>query len=274
MVLGLFAFIGFSPNPGWLGISSAEGLHARSTNLLVAGWFLLFSLPFFLFVREEGRSGGADLGGALTALRGTFTEVRRYREVMKFLLARLVYNDGLVTVFAFGGIYAIGTFGFDLTEVLIFGIAINLAAGLGALAFGFVDDRVGGKATIMASLVGLAISVAIALAAPTRGWFWVAAIGIGIFSGPNQSASRSMMGRFVPPRHRSEFFGFFAFSGKVTAFMGPILFGVATEMFGSQRAGVGTVLGFLLVGGAILSTVNEKVGIRAGSVGQDTGVRA
>jgi UMF1 family MFS transporter len=264
MLFGLFAFVGFDPNPGWLGITNAEGLNARSTNLLVAGWFLVFSVPLFVFVREGRRpSERIDVRGALSGLKKTFHEIRRYREIAKFLVARLVYNDGLVTIFALGGVYAIGTFGFTLTEVMIFGIVINVTAGLGAFAFGFVDDRIGGKATIMVSLVALGVAVLAAMVAPTRAWLWVAAMGIGLFAGPNQSASRSLMGRFVPASTQSEFFGFFAFSGKFTSFLGPILFGTATAAFGTQRAGVATVLAFLVVGGLLLATISEQRGIEA-----------
>ena len=83
----------------------------------------------------------------------------------------------------------------------------------------------------------------LAVVAQTRFWFWVAGIGIGLFVGPNQSASRSLMGRFVPKGRQNEFFGFFAFSGKVTSFAGPLLLGAATQWFGDQRAGVATVVG-------------------------------
>jgi UMF1 family MFS transporter len=166
-------------------------------------------------------------------------------------------------VFAFGGIYAAGTFGMSLSEVIAFGFALNIASGFGAVLFGFVDDRIGGKKTIMVTLVMLSVATAIAVWAPNRTWFWTAGVLIGLFVGPNQSASRSLMGRFVPEKHQTEFFGFFAFSGKVTSFMGPFLLGTVTAAFGSQRAGVATVLLFFLVGGTLLATVNERRGIEA-----------
>jgi UMF1 family MFS transporter len=115
----------------------------------------------------------------------------------------------------------------------------------------------------MISLVALAASVVVAMVAPSRTWLWVAGIGIGIFAGPNQSASRSLMGRFVPSQHHAKFFGFFAFSGKFTAFLGPFLLGIATELHGSQRAGVATILGFFLAGGLLLTWVDERRGIEA-----------
>jgi len=259
------ALVGFvRPEVPWFGLSTVEGFNVRATNLLVAVWFSVFALPLFLFVPER-RLGGVrvDVRAAFQQLGVTFRTIGRYREIAKFLIARLVFNDGLVTVFAFGGIYAAGTFGMSLSEVIIFGVVLNVASGLGAVAFGFLDDRIGGKKTIMVTLVMLTLATAVAVWAPNRTWFWTAGVLIGLFVGPNQSASRSLMGRFVPEKHQTEFFGFFAFSGKVTSFMGPILLGTVTAAFGSQRAGVATVILFFLVGGTLLWTVNERRGIEA-----------
>jgi UMF1 family MFS transporter len=154
-----------------------------------------------------------------------------------------------------------------LSEVIVFGVVLNLAAGLGAVAFGFLDDRLGGKKTILLTLIALAVSTAMAVWAPNRAWFWTAGVLIGIFVGPNQSASRSLMARFVPETRQAEFFGFFAFSGKVTSFMGPILLGTVTAVFQSQRAGVATVILFFVVGGFLMMTVNERRGIEAAQAG-------
>lgn len=259
------ALIGFvQPEVPWFGISKVAGWNIRATNLLVAGWFLLFSLPIFRYVPEKRIPGaGISFRAALAELGQTARDISRYREIVKFLVARLVFNDGLVTVFAFGGIYAAGTFDMSFSEVILFGVGLNVASGLGAFLFGFVDDKIGGKQTILWSLVALTIATALAVWAPTRGWFWVAGILIGIFVGPNQSASRSLMARFVPPKHQSEFFGFFAFSGKATAFMGPLLLGLATTAFATQRAGVATVIIFFVIGGVILASVSEAKGIAA-----------
>ena len=251
-------------DPPPFGVSTVEGFNVRATNLLVAGWFLVFSIPSFLLVgKSDARRSGIDLGAAITQLTRTFQDLRRYRQTMRFLVARLVYNDGLVTIFAFGGIYAAGTFGFTISEVIVFGIVLNVVAGLGAFLFGFVDDWLGGKKTIMVSLVFLALSTLLAAIAPTRLWLWVAGIGVGFFLGPNQSASRSLMGRFVPKKHESEFFGFFAFSGKITAFAGPLLLGILSDVY-SQRVGVASVLLFFVVGGILLLRVDEG-NVRAGS---------
>jgi UMF1 family MFS transporter len=261
MVLALFLFVEESTRFSFL--PTADGFNFRATNILVAVWVLAFSVPMFLFVKEkQPKSAKVDIRGAFRELRHTFIEVRRYREIVKFLVARLVYNDGLVTVFVFGALYAAGTFGFAESEVLIFGIVLNVVAGLGALGFGFVDDKLGGKNTLLITLAGLTAATALAVAAPSRTWFWVAGVLIGIFVGPNQSASRSLMGRFVPEKHQGEFFGFFAFSGKVTSFMGPMLVAALVIPFG-QRVAVASLLVFFIVGALILMTVDEKAGIEA-----------
>jgi UMF1 family MFS transporter len=269
LVCMAIALVGFvRPEVPWFGLSTEAGFNVRATNFLVAIWFLVFSIPLFLFVPERRLTGvRVDPGAALRELAQTARAIGRYREMVKFLIARLVFNDGLVTVFAFGGIYAAGTFGMSLSEVILFGVVLNLASGLGAFVFGFVDDKIGGKKTIVVTLVALIVATGIAVWAPTRLWFWIAGILIGLFVGPNQSASRSLMGRFVPERHQAEFFGFFAFSGKATSFLGPLLLGSVAQAVGSQRAGVATVIAFFVVGGVLLATVDERRGVAAAREG-------
>lgn len=258
------ALVGFvRPEIPWFGISTENGFNHRATMLLVAAWFFVFSLPMLLWVRtpETRRSGEqGGIGAAFAELGRTFRSLGRYRQIVRFLLARLVYNDGLVTIFTFGGAFAGAVFGMSLDEVIVFGIGLNVAAGLGALIFGVVDDRIGGKRTIMISLVVLTIAALGAALAPSRTWLWAAGIIVGLFVGPNQSASRSLMARFVPEHSKTEFFGFFAFSGKATSFLGPIAMGQFTRWFG-MRAGVATVVAFFIVGGLILLSVDEAEGM-------------
>ncbi|MGB5999802.1 MAG: MFS transporter, partial [Thermoanaerobaculia bacterium] len=264
LVVALFALI--RPEVPLFGFSTENGENIRATNLLVAAWFAVFSLPIFLWVREDKSritTSGSVLDASFKQLATTLKEIREYKQIFRFLIARLVYNDGLVTIFAFGGIYAAGTFGFTLQEIMIFGIVLNVAAGLGAFVLGFLDDRLGGKRTIQISLWGLSIATLIAVLAPHKWMFWVAGIMVGIFAGPTQSASRSLMGRFVPPDKENEFFGFFAFSGKATAFLGPFMLGLLTQIFGTQRAGISIVLALFVLGFLLLRTVDEEEGIRA-----------
>jgi len=252
------------PARPWFGFSTVDGENIRATNLLVAGWFVVFCAPTFLWVRQRRAAvapGRRVIVDGIRELIDTLHEIRRYRQVVRFLLARLFYNDGLITIFAFGGIYAAGTFGFEMQEILIFGIVLNVSAGAGAFALGFLDDALGGKRTIQVSVLGLLAAGLLAVVAQSKAAFWVAGIVVGLFAGPSQSASRSLMGRFAPPDKQNEFFGFFAFSGKATAFIGPLMLGLLTETFASQRAGVAVVLVLFAVGLLLLAAVDEQEGV-------------
>jgi len=268
LVAMFIAMIGFvNPEVPWFGLTRAAGENIRATNLLVAGWFALFSIPIFLWVKEDksrvSPAGENLYAAARRQLVGTFRHVREYRQVVRFLIARMIYNDGLVTIFAFGAIYAGGTFDFTIEEIMVFGVALNLAAGIGAFFLGFMDDILGGKRTIQVSLIGLILATVVAALTGSRLIFWIAGICIGLLVGPNQAASRSLMGRFSPSDKENEFFGFFAFSGKATAFIGPLLFGLFTGIFNTQRAGVWVVVILFVVGFLILNAVNERDGMQA-----------
>ncbi len=257
MVLAMITMV--NPEVPWFGLSRELGQNIRATNLLVAGWFALFSIPLFLVVKDSpSPPGPGGIRNGLREIGQTFSEIREYRQIVRFLVARLIYNDGLITIFAFGGIYAAGTFAFTFKEIMLFGVVLNITAGIGAYFFGFCDDWIGGKSTVQISLVGLIIASILAVLAPNKTLFWVAGILVGIFSGPNQAASRSLMARLIPRGKENQFFGFFAFSGKFTAFLGPLLLGILTDLFNSQRAGVSIVILFFFIGSLILAGVEEK----------------
>jgi len=248
------------------GISVDDGENIRATNLLVALWFFIFSVPLLFGVKEVKRRKGIDLKTIVTQaygqLKQTFLEVKEHKTIYSFLISRLFYNDALVTVFAFGGIYASTTVGFSFEEIMILGIVLNVLAGLGAFIFGYFDDINGSKKVVKWSIKFLMLACVIAILSPelpglmelifggeaipdwfnSKFLFWVAAVFIGVFSGPNQSSSRALMSRITPEKKRNEFFGFYAFSGKATAFIGPLLFGFATSLFNTQQAGLVIVI--------------------------------
>ena len=268
LVVALVGFV--NPEIPWFGFSKEAGEHIRATNILVAVWFGIFSLPLILILKpkptEPYIKSKFNLLTEINELFHTFKEIKKYKQVLKFLLARMIYNDGLVTIFAFGGIYAAGTFGFSFQEIMIFGIVLNVTAGLGAFIFGFLDDKLGGKITIQTTLIALISAGLLAIFAQTKFYFWIAGIFVGIFSGPNQAASRSLMGRFTPKSKENEFYGFFAFSGKMTAFIGPLCLGYLTEIFNSQRAGVSIVVVLFIIGLFLLKMVDEKEGVATAKI--------
>ena len=272
LVMGI-ALVGFVlPDQPWFGLSTGEeGLfqNMRAVPVMVAVWFAVFAIPIFRWVPEPRHAETPPLGellrGTMSQLGTTLKEIRRYGQIARLLVARMIYNDGLAMIFGIAGIYAIEVFGFTIPQVMLFGLTVQATAGLGAFAMGFLDDRIGGKKTILISLVGLSLAVLLATLAPAENAtsMYVAGVIIGIFMGPNQAASRSLLGRFVPAEKETEFYGFFAFSGKATAFMGTAIYAATTTAFGNPRYGAGAVIVFFLVGGLILLTVDEQAGVAA-----------
>jgi len=254
----VIALVGFISEDPWFGLTNDAGQKFRATNLLVAVWFTVFSIPMLLWVKEKRNpkkiAGIAGIARhSFARLADTLSHLRGYKELFWLLIARLFYNDGIVTVFAFGGIYAMGTFDFEFNQLVIFGIALNMCAGLGAFVFSFAEDRIGSRKTILISLYGLLATSSAAIFIQSQNAFWVCAILLGLFVGPNQSASRAYLSQLTPADKTNEFFGFFAFSGKATAFAGPLLFAQFTGLFDSQRAGMACVPVLVLIGMLLLT---------------------
>ncbi|MFO1153737.1 MAG: MFS transporter [Rhodospirillales bacterium] len=243
-----------------LGLDKATYEPVRITAVLVAVWFAIFSLPLFSLVPDTPPTGVgaiAAVRGGLASLAATIGHLRRYRQVAIYLIAHMIYTDGLNTIFAIGGIYVAVTFGMEFDEILLFGIGMNVTAAAGAFAFGWADDRIGSKRTILIALVSIiAIGTGIVLAT-TKTQLWTLAIPLGLFVGPAQSASRSLMARLAPPQMVAEFFGLFALSGKATAFLGPAVFGLVTEVTASQRLGMAATLIFVALGALVLLCVDD-----------------
>ena len=254
--LALFVLV-LPPDPPF-GLAKAAAEPVRATALLAALWIALFALPLFALLPER-RARCLGLARAVrTGLGNLYATLRRLPgegSLPRFLLARMIYVDGLNTLFAFGGIYAAGTIGFGQKEVIEFGIAMTAVAGLGTIIFAWVDDWIGSKPTIvlaLAALIGLGSAILLIHSKP---WFWALGLSLGAFVGPAQAASRTLMARFAPPGLEAEMFGLYALTGRITAFMGPALFGWATAHFLSQRAGMASVVAFLIVGLSLLLTV-------------------
>ncbi len=242
------------------GLDKAAAEPVRATAVLVALWFAIFSLPFFFLVPDTPATGVPPMAAVrrgLATLVTTIRHLRHHRQIAIYLLAHMIYTDGLNTLFAIGGIYVAVTFAMDFDEILLFGIAMNVAAAAGAFAFGWVDDRIGPKRTILIALVSiLAIGTGLILAL-TKTQLWMLAVPLGLFFGPAQSASRSLMARLAPPKMAGEFFGLFALSGKATAFLGPAVFGFVTDLTQSQRLGMTTILVFIAFGAITLLPVRD-----------------
>ncbi|MDH3739742.1 MAG: MFS transporter, partial [Alphaproteobacteria bacterium] len=258
LILVLFGFVQVETPPFGLAKEAAE--HVRIAGPIVGLWLVLFCLPLFLWTPDpvgRGLSATEAVRVGFFVLGRTLRALPQHGQLARFLVARMVFTDGINTLFAFGGLYAAGTFGMTVTEVITFGLVLNATAGTGAFAFGWIDDWIGAKPTILIGLVAIiAIGVPLLIVETTL-WFWILGSALGIFFGPVQSASRSMMARMTPAGMETEMFGLFALSGKATAFVGPWLVGLIAFSYDSQRLALATVIPFLVVGGLLMLTVRE-----------------
>ncbi len=258
LLLVLIGFVQADPAP--FGLDRAASEHVRIAAPIAAAWFALFALPIFILVPDRPRAGLGSLTAAregVAQLVRTVRGIRHHPAPLRFLIAHMIYTDGLNTLFAFGGVYAAGTFNMKVDEVIAFGIAMNLTAGLGAVGFAWVDDLMGPKRTITIALVALTVLGSAILLVEDKAWFWAFGLMLGAFFGPAQAASRSLMARLAPPGMQAEMFGLYALSGKATAFIGPALLGWVALVADSQRAGMATVLIFFLVGLWVLHPLRE-----------------
>jgi MFS transporter, UMF1 family len=239
-------------------------INVRATLLLVAVWFAVFAIPMFLWVKQRAaivKSEGNPIRLGFSRLYDTLQHARIYKEAAKLLAARMIYNDGLATIIAVAAIYLGAVFGMEMKQVLTMAIGLNVFAGVGAFAFGFVDDRIGGKKTIMITLVLLIAGTIYGTRVDTVGGFWIAAAILGLMLGPNQAASRSLLSKLVPDAKQAEFFGLYSFSGKVSSLLGPLVYGSVVARTGDHRLAMTSIIAFFVVGGAILLFVREREGI-------------
>ncbi|HYN10040.1 MAG TPA: MFS transporter [Vicinamibacterales bacterium] len=238
---------------------------ARLIPVVVASYYAVMVIPTFFFLRDRSvpqalPPGENYLSVGFRQLRRTFTQIRRYRELVKLLVAFLVYNDGVVTVIGFAAIYAVDTIGFTSGDILIMFVTLNVVAAAGAIAFGRLADRIGQKRTILISLAIWIVAVTLAYLAHSRTTFWIGAALVGIGMGSTQSVTRSLLALFTPQQNAAEFFGFLGVAGKALAFLGPLVFGVITQATGSQRPAIFAIAAFFIVGMILLSFVDEAKG--------------
>ena len=250
LILALFIFIQAKEPP--FGLSWDDAGPVRATMILAGIWLFIFSIPAFLFINEEKID--VEKNSPIKRLIDGFKIIIEIPGLLRFMIARMLYTDGLTVVFAFAGIYAAKVFGFTQDKVIIFAIAVNLFCGIGAITGGFIEDRIGAFRTVRTSLFLLLILGTGILLSPTEFWFWVFGLLVGIFIGPVQSSSRSLVAQCAPTKNRAQIFGFYMFAGKSTSFLGPAIYGWLVITTGIERAGMLIVLIFFIAGIIVLGT--------------------
>jgi UMF1 family MFS transporter len=242
LVLAIFIL----PEPSLFGLSKAAAEPVRAAMIFAGLWLVIFSLPLFFTSFEEGPKKQAQ--PFMLSLIQSGKLVLSIPNMMRFLIARMAYNDGLITLFAFGGIYAAKVFGFTQQDILIFAIGLNITAGIGAIIGGPLTDRWGAIYIIRTSLICLFLLGLVCLMTPSLTIFWVASLCLGFFIGPCQAAGRVWVSHLAPPENRASLFGFLTLSGKLTSFVGPVLYGWIILVTGLERAGMVVVLGLFAIG--------------------------
>ncbi|MDK8763595.1 MFS transporter [Corynebacterium sp. MSK218] len=262
IVLLLICYFGFvSGEGGGLGLSTEGGWNIRLVALLAAAWFGLSAIPVLLRVPEIAPSGERT-GGLAASYRELWRTVhtlwREDRNAFAFLFASAIFRDGLSAVFSFGAVLGVSVYGLSPGDVLIFGVAANVAAALGAVAGGLIDDHVGPKAIILTCLAILTLMAGIMFVAQGPTAFWICGLILCLCVGPAQASARGFLARVAPPGREGEMFGLYATTGRAVAWLTPFLFGVFVSLLGQgDRGGVLAIGLVLLVGALVLIPVKD-----------------
>ena len=263
------------------GDTPANTLVVRLSLVFTAVFFVVSALPAFLWIKERAQpqqlpAGENYLSIALKRLGRTFREVRSFREFLKFMVAFLVYNDGILMILDFGAILGGVLFGMEQQELIIFMIIVQVASVAGAYLFGLLANDFGGKRSLIFSLLLTIVPVIWLYFTDSRLAFYIIGGIAGFALTGVQSVSRTLVGMFSPQGKSAEFYGFFAVTGRTSSFIGPTIFGLlaawATKQFELQgqvaelaeqsghRVALFSIAVFLLVGLALLLLVNERKG--------------
>lgn len=288
LVLGFLAanpatgktLLGFTP---LFGLEAAAHQGDRITGPLTGLWFIVFVLPMFLFTPDHAAKKPVEgaVREGLRELRQTLSSLPSQPNMATFLIANMVYTDALVALFAFGGIYAAGTFGWQTIQIGAFGILLTISGTLGAWFGGKLDDLIGPKKVITGSMLILLVAILLILsidrdtllfvikvappvpggglfAAPAEKAYLVLGFLIGLAAGPLQAASRTLLIRLAPKERITQYFGLFALSGKVTSFISPLAVSIVTAITASQKAGMAVLVVFFIAGLMLLARVKER----------------
>jgi UMF1 family MFS transporter len=274
----------FLPEVAWWGLDQAAHEQDRIVGPIAGVWMLVFTLPLLIFTPDTPKSGLTIRQAATSGIQdvlATVSQLKHYANIARYLLARMLFNDGMVGVLVFGGVYAAGTFDWDTISLLIFGLCTSVSAMIGAYCGGRIDDRLGSLVTLKVSvfMTCLILLALVSIQTDQIGfWFTVSTqpvwdfpyfttIAEVVYFGTNQvfalffvtalSASRTLMAKICPPEKATQFFGLYGLSGSVTAFLAPLLVATTTQWFDSQRAGFASLVVLIAVGGVMLFAVTD-----------------
>ncbi len=238
----------------WFGLPEDDGLPFRVVALGCAIWTIVFVIPFILNVPELSEPRGVQKANIIESYVILGKDIarlfREYRPTFWFLLASAVYRDGLAGVFLFGAVIAKAVFHFSFLEVVAFGIAANLIAGVSTILAGRLDDRFGPRTVILTALGGLVVSgmAVFFLHDSGKTAFWIGGLLLTVFVGPAQAASRSLLARVTPVGKEGEIFGLYATTGRAASFLSSTLWAVFIAILGATYWGILGIMVVLIMG--------------------------
>ena len=239
------------------GLSKENSENIRATSIVVAIWYLIFSIPFLFSLKKKIKNKIERSSNNIKKIKNLFWD-KGLNNLGKFLLARMLYADGLNAIIIMGGIFAVGVFNLEIKDLLVLSVLMNITAFIGAIIGGYANDKFSSKSVIIFSLLGLIFSSAIILFIKTKIFFLIFASINGFFIGPIQSASRVFITKSIDENNQASGFGLFALSGKLTSFIGPLLVSTLTYISNSQRIGFSAAIILLLIGLLILLKVKKN----------------
>jgi UMF1 family MFS transporter len=259
----LFGFIGLGDIKPIFELPRMEAEHIRIVLPFTALWMALFSIPFFVFVKSrhvQKTSVKYSIKDSLiTPFKRAYHSMVDNKQWRNFMIGSALYRDGLSTLFAVGGIYAAARYGMSTEMILVFAIGINITGGIGCFISAYLEKFLKPMIIIKASLCGLILCGAFVLWAPTMTWFLATALVLGLFVGPLQSASRTMVSHLSKPETIGDSYGVYALMGRVAAFIGPFLFATLTAIFHSQTIGLSSVIMLWVLGYVLILRMKDTV---------------
>lgn len=273
IVLLLISLIGFVLPEGsyWFGLTDENSINIRTIFLFASAWILVFTIPMLLWVPEIPKKAGVKKESILASYAGVFKQLKTLRqqapETFKFLISSAVYRDGLAGVFTFGAVLGTISFGFDQRSIIFYGIGANIVAAIGAAIGGRLDDILGSRTVILASLTGLMVSASAVFFFRDLGQitYWVFGLLLTLFVGPAQAASRTFVARFAPHGREGEVFGLYQTTGRAISFLSGTMWSLsiatATIVLGEGNNtiyGIWGLMIILLVGTFLLSRVKAR----------------
>ena len=272
IILLLISLVGFVlPEHPLFGIVKENGLNIRTIFLFSAAWILIFTIPLLLFVPEIQKREGTKPESIIGSYRSLFRELgtlrRQAPETFKFLISSAIYRDGLAGIFTFGAVLGTLSFGFNTTSIIFYGIGANIVAAIGASIGGWLDDKVGSRAVILGSLIGLIAGAMAVFFLRDLGpiTFWVFGLLLTLFVGPAQASSRTFVARFTPHGREGEVFGLYQTTGRAVSFLSGTMWSLSIS-FANLAIGSGenTIYGIwgiviiLIVGTYLLTRVHPR----------------